>query len=131
MKRSSTIFSHMCTLVPVPLLEAPINIHESIGLKAAPKAFQKLFGTLCRSIEDPLTLAVDLLSEGIVDDEAVQKMLTPNVPKFEKAVALLLVVKKAIETQPNHFETVCRILESESNGAVQRLRGTYIIILIP
>ena len=103
--------------------EAPINVCES-SQKAAPKAFQKLFGSLCRSI-DPLALAVDLLSEGIVDDEAVQKTLKADVREFNKAAELLLVVKKAIEVQPNHFETVCRVLECESNRDVQRLRGTY------
>lgn len=74
------LFPHLYTVVPVPMLT---NMHESIGLKAAPKAFQKFFGTLCRSI-DPLALAVDLLSEEIVEDEAVQKMLAPMFLSLRK-----------------------------------------------
>ena len=65
--------------------------------------FRKHYASLCVAIQDPLRLAIELYSRGIVVYAIKERMFSPSTPVAEKNSALLSAVETQIRTNSQAF----------------------------
>ena len=88
-----------------------------------------MFGRLVEAIQDPLVLASELYSKGIIPEAVVSKVLPgTGLTDCEKNAIVLRAVSSRLRTFPSDFEQLLDVLEKSSalsrDHAVQ-LRQAY------
>lgn len=87
---------------------------KEIKIQAASKALRVHFSALTKLI-DPQDVAVQLYSKEILDSATMDKIISSQSRDVEKAYSLLLKISDVVKTDPNVFEILCSILESEGS----------------
>ena len=85
---------------------------EEIPVEA--QALKKYYAKLVRSINEPLLIASELYSEGIISEEVREHMTSGSGIPTEKKMKLLAAVTDHVTVNPEKFITVVRIFEEES-----------------
>jgi hypothetical protein len=76
---------------------------------------------------DPLGVALKLLSKGFISEETMSKMLVVSYTPTEKAAILIEAVRNKIELAPSKFTELIEILSEVAcaKEVVESLRSTY------
>ena len=75
--------------------------------------FREHYGRLYRGIQDPLSLAAQLFSKGIISSAVKEHMAILGVSRLEKNDALLSAVEKQIQLDPQTFQVFLSALNED------------------
>ena len=76
-------------------------------------AFRLLFANLAGGVVDPLKLAVELFSEGLVDKDDIEKAGFETHTKYKRMTHLLKTVLERIVANPETYEKLREVLDRE------------------
>lgn len=94
---------------------------------AEQQAFRDAYAELMEAIQDPVYLAANLYSAGIIPRGVRMEMTTPGVFKLEKNEKLLTAVESQIKATPQKFATFLSVLSGDSSmePLVEKLENAY------
>ena len=92
------------------------------------RIFREHYDNLYHAIQDPLSLANRLFSEGIIASAVNEQMSVSATPRLEKNNALLRAVEMQIRTNPSTLQVFLSILNEDSSvqSLVQNMRGKHL-----
>lgn len=79
------------------------------------QAFRKVYGELVEAIQDPVYLAANLYSAGLIPLAVRAEMTTPGVSRFEKNEKLLTAVESQIKVNPHNYIRFLSVLSRDSS----------------
>ena len=82
---------------------------------AEQQAFRDAYAELMEAIQDPVYLAANLYSAGIIPRGVRMEMTTLGVSGFEKNEKLLTAVESQIKATPQKFATFLSVLSRDSS----------------
>ena len=94
---------------------------------AEQQAFREVYAELMEAIQDPVYLAANLYSAGIIPVSVRTEMTTPGVSRFEKNDKLLTAVESQIKATPQKFARFLSVLSRDPSmePLVEKLQNTY------
>lgn len=97
-----------------------MNMGQTASSSAAPdmpeqQAFRKVYGELVEAIQDPVYLAANLYSAGLIPLAVRAEMTTPGVSRFEKNEKLLTAVESQIKVNPHNYIRFLSVLSRDSS----------------
>ena len=89
--------------------------------------FQKHYAILCGAIQDPLLLAVQLYSRGVITRAVKEHTSAFGLSTLEKSNALLIAVEKKIRLNPKTFHEFLSGLKEDPSMQllVERMESKY------
>ena len=108
------------------------NMGQTASSSASPdmpeqEAFREAYAELMEAIQDPVYLAANLYSAGIIPLPVRAEMTTPGVSRFEKNEKLLTAVESRIKANPQNFILFLSVLSRDSSlkTLVEKLHNAY------
>lgn len=101
---------------------------EELGEKPEVRVLRVNFAKLCKGIQDPLPLAIQLYSKGIITDALLKHVQSAN--GTEKSLTLLTAVRDQVEIEPGKFSSFLSLLREEpqlsslAHSMELQIRGT-------
>ena len=94
---------------------------------AEQQAFREAYAELMEAIQNPVYLAANLYSAGIIPLSVRMEMTTPGVSRFEKNEKLLTAVESQIKATPQKFAKFLSVLSGDSSmePLVEKLQNAY------
>ena len=91
------------------------------------RAFRETYGELMEAIQDPVYLAANLYSAGLIQLAVRAEMTTPGVSRFEKNEKLLTAVESQIRATPSKFARFLNVLSRDLSmePLVEKLQNAY------
>ena len=91
------------------------------------QAFRQVYVELLEAIQEPVYLAANLYSAGMLPLAVRAEMTTPGVSRFEKNEKLLTAVESQIKTTPQKFARFLSVLSRDSSmeSLVEKLQNAY------
>ena len=91
------------------------------------QAFREVYVELLEAIQDPVHLAANLYSAGMLQLAVRAEMTTLGVSRFEKNEKLLTAVESQIKTTPQKFTRFLSVLsrDSDMKPLVEKLQNAY------
>ena len=91
------------------------------------QAFRKVYGELVEVIQDPVHLAGNLYSAGLIQMAVRTEMTTLGVSRIDKNEKLLTAVESQIKTTPQEFARFLSVLSRDSSmePLVEKLQNAY------
>lgn len=93
------------------------------------QAFREVYGELVEAIQDPVYLAANLYSAGLIPLAVRAEMTTPGVSRFEKNEKLFTAVESQIKVNPHNYLRFLSVLSRDSSlkPLVEKLQNAFII----
>ena len=91
------------------------------------QAFRKVYGELVEAIQDPVHLAGNLYSAGLIQMAVRTEMTTLGVSRIDKNEKLLTAVESQIKATPQEFARFLSVLSRDSSmePLVEKLQNAY------
>lgn len=92
------------------------------------RTFREHYDNLYHAIQDPLSLANRLFSEGIIASAVNEQMSVSVTPRLDKNNALLRAVEMQIRTNPSTLQVFLSILNEDPSvqSLVQNMQGKHL-----
>ena len=75
--------------------------------------FREHYSRLCHAIQDPLSLAIQMFSAGVITSAVMERMNVPALSRLDKNNELLSAVAMRIKTDSSTFDMVLSCLNAD------------------
>ena len=91
----------------------PKAMSSQTSCNVASEAFRKCSASLIKALQDPLDLAWELHSVGVVTSSVVDKLTVEGFSAMQKKTTFVLAIGNQIDTDPTTFQKVIHALRQQ------------------